>query len=227
MSDTYSDSRLESAVDVSRHSRPRHKKRRRPSAWSRRARVVSAVLGVALVGGAVYSATNWIVGLNGGSSGEGQSATVSNLTITAVASPAASNLLYPGGNGDVVLTITNPNPFPVTLTGVNLPTNTTYAAGFTTSALTTAQTGCSSTTSDVIWNYSTATSGSAHTFTTALIVGASSSLTATMTNDASMTLSAPAACENTYFSLPAFTGVAATGGAATPTTSPTTDAWTS
>ncbi len=222
MSDTHNDSQPESAIDVSRHSNPL-----RPSSWSRRARVVSGVLGAALVGGAVYGATNWIVGLNSGSSGEGQSATVSNLTISAIAIPAASNLLYPGGNGDVVLTITNPNPFPVTLTGVNLPTNTTYAAGFTTSALTTAQTGCSSTTSDVIWNYSTATSGSAHTFTTALTVGANSSLTATMTNDASMTTSAPAACENTYFSMSAFTGVAATGGAGTATTSPTTDAWTS
>ncbi|MGD0256075.1 MAG: hypothetical protein ABSB99_11125 [Acidimicrobiales bacterium] len=222
MSDTHNDSQPESAVDVSRRSNPL-----RPSSWSRRARVVSAFLGAALVGGAVYGATNWIVGLNSGSSGEGQSATVSNLTISAIATPAASNLLYPGGNGDVVVTITNPNPFPVTLTGVNLPTNTTYAAGFTTSALTTAQTGCSSTTSDVIWNYSTATSGSAHTFTTALTVGANSSLTATMTNDASMTTSAPAACENTYFSMSAFTGVAATGGAGTATTSPTTDAWTS
>jgi hypothetical protein len=222
MSDTHNDSQPESAFDASRHSNPL-----RPSSWSRRARVVSAVLGAALVGGAVYGATNWIVGLNSGSSGEGQSATVSNLTISAIATPAASNLLYPGGNGDVVVTITNPNPFPVTLTGVNLPTNTTYAAGFTTSALTTAQTGCSSTTSDVIWNYSTATSGSAHTFTTALTVGANSSLTATMTNDASMTTSAPAACENTYFSMSAFTGVAATGGAGIATTSPTTDAWTS
>ena len=33
----------------------------------------------------------------------------SNLTITAVASPAAGNLLYPGGTGDVVVTIANPN----------------------------------------------------------------------------------------------------------------------
>ncbi|MHB1712455.1 MAG: hypothetical protein ACYCV7_13820, partial [Acidimicrobiales bacterium] len=126
----------------------------------------------------------------------------------------------------------NPNPFPVTVTGVDLPTNTTYAAGYSNSGLSTAQTGCSSTTSDVIWNYSTSTSGSAHTFTSALTVaaasgGTSGSLVVTFTNDASMTLSAPAACEATYFSMPALTGVAATGGAASATTSPTTDAWTS
>jgi hypothetical protein len=191
-------------------------------------RVISGFLGVALVGGGTYAATNWIVGLNGGSSGEGQSATVSNITIAAVASPAAVNQLYPGGNGDVVAIITNPNTFPVTVTGVNLPTNTTYATGYTTSALTTTQTGCiASTPSDVIWNFSSGVSGSAHTFTTPLVVAASGSLTVTFTNDASMTAATPSACENTFFSLPSLTGVAASGGAATATTSPATDAWTS
>jgi len=52
-------------------------------------------------------------------------------------------------------------------------------------------------------------------------------LTVTLTNDASMTAAAPAACENTYFSMPALTGLTATGGAATPSTSPVTDSWTS
>jgi hypothetical protein len=191
-------------------------------------RVASAAAGVALVGGGAFAATSWIVGLNAGSSGEGQSATVSNLTIAAVATPSATNQLYPGGNGDVVATISNPNPYPVTVTGVDLPTNTTYANGYTTSALATQQTGCIATTpSDVIWNYSTATSGSVHTLTTPLTVAASGSLTVTFTNDASMTLAAPAACENTFFSLPSLTGVVSTGGAATATTSPATDSWTS
>jgi hypothetical protein len=195
-------------------------------------KVVSVVLGIVFAGASAYAATNWVVGLNGGSSGEGQSATISNLTITAVASPSASNLLYPGGTGDVVVTISNPNPYPVTITGVQLPTNATYANGYTTSALSTPQTGCiSSTPSGVIWNYSSATSGSAHNLTTPLTVAANGQannpLTVTFTNDASMTTTAPAACANTYFSLPALTGVAATGGAATATTSPATDAWTS
>jgi hypothetical protein len=199
--------------------------------WSTGRKVASAALGMALVGGGAYAATNWIVGLNSGSSGQGQSATVQNLTFSAVASPSATNLLYPGGTGDVVLTITNPNPYPVTVTGVTLPTNITYAGGFTTAALSTAQTGCSTTTSDVLWNYSTGTSGSAHTFTTAVTVGSSGSannpLTVTLTNDGSMTAATPAACENTFFSMPPLTGIAATGGAAAATTTPTVDAWTS
>ena len=190
------------------------------------------MIGATAAAGLAYAASNWVVGLAGGSSGEAQSASVSNLTISAVASPAATNLLYPGGNGDVVVSISNPNPFPVTITAVNLPTNTTYANGYTTSALTTTQTGClTATPSDVIWNYSTGSSGSSHTLTTPLTVAASSQpnnpLAVTMTNDASMTASAPAACVNTFFSMPALTGVVATAGGVTPTTTPTTDSWTS
>jgi hypothetical protein len=195
--------------------------------WSRRWRFAFALFGVLAAGGIAF-ASNWAIGLATSSSGAAQSANVSNLTITAVASPAATNLLYPGGNGDVVVSISNPNPSPVTITAVNLPTNTTYATGYTTSALSTTQTGClAATPSDVIWNYSTGTSGSSHTLTTALVVAASGTLAVTLTNDASMTSAAPSACENTFFSMPSLTGVTATLGGGTATTSPATDAWTS
>jgi hypothetical protein len=200
--------------------------------WSPKLKVVSAVVGALLAGGTAFAATNWAVGVGGGSSGEAQSATVNNLTITAVASPSASNVLYPGGTGDVVISIANPNPYPVTITAVNLPANTSYATGYTTSALTTTQAGCLATTpSDVIWNYSTGTSGTSHTLTTPLTVAASGQpnnpLAVTLTNDASMTAAAPAACESTYFSMSSLTAITASGGAATPTTSPATDSWTS
>ena len=58
---------------------------KKASRWSRRAKVVSAVCGCLLVAAGAYAATNWVVGLNAGSSGEGQSATIANLSITAVA----------------------------------------------------------------------------------------------------------------------------------------------
>jgi hypothetical protein len=191
-----------------------------------------ALFGALLAATCVYAATNWAIGLGAGSSGEAQSGTVANLTITAVASPAATNLLYPGGAGDVVVSISNPNAYPVTITAMQLPTNTTYATGYTTSALSVTQAGClASTPSTVIWNFSTGSSGSSHTLTTPLTVGASGQannpLVVTLTNDASMGSTAPAACESTFFSMPSFTGITATGGAATSTTSPATDAWTS
>lgn len=208
-----------------RRTKARH--RRRPSRLAAAGRIGSGLLGMAMVGGAAYGVTNWVVGLNGSSSGEGQAATVSNLSISAVSSPTASNLLYPGSTGDVVLTITNPNVFAVTITGVDLPTSTTYATGYSSANLTGAISGCSASTSDVNWSFATATSGSVHSFVSALTVGAGSNLTVTMTNDANMTTSAPAACEGAYFSMPSLTGVVATGGAGTATTSPATDAWVS
>jgi hypothetical protein len=213
---------------------PRHAKGRAGRISGRlslKMKVVSMGLGVVLAGGGAFAATNWVTGLAAGSTGEAQSANTANLTITAVASPAAGNLLYPGGTGDVVVTIANSNPYPVTITAAQLPSNTTFGGGFTTSALSTAQTGCSTTTSDVLWNFATGTSGSTHTLTTPVTVGASGApnnpLVVTLTNDASMLAAAPAACANTYFSMPSLIGVTATGGAATATTSPATDAWTS
>ena len=192
--------------------------------WSRGRKALAAALGVLLAAGGAYAATNWVVGVNAGSSAEGQSASIANLTISAVASPSATNLLYPGGNGDVVMTISNPNPYPVTITALTMPASTSYATGYTTSALSTTQVGClASTPSDVIWNYS----GTSHTLTSPITVAASGQannpLTLTLTNGASMTSSAPSACASTYFSMPSLTTITATGGAATATSSPVTD----
>ncbi len=225
-------------MHVRRHS-PAHAAGRRSPAHaaarlgrSRRSKILALVTGTVLAASAAYAATSWVVGLNGGSSGEGESATVSNLTITAVASPPATNLLYPGGTGDVVVTISNPNPFPVTISDVQLPDDTTYATGYTSSDLTSTQSGCLATTpSDVVWNYATGSSGSSHPLTTPLTVAAvdqaDNPLVVTFTNDAAMTVDAPAACVNTFFSMPPLTGVTATGGAGAATTSPATDSWTS
>jgi hypothetical protein len=218
-------------VSTSPAPRTRRELRLRRRRFSRGRKFIAAALGMALVSGVAYAASNWAVSLNAGSSGEAQSSTVANLTITAVATPAPGNLLYPGTTGDVVLTITNPNAFPVLLTAVNLPTSTTYAGGFSNSSLSTAQTGCSTTTSFVLWNFATATSGSSHTLTSALTIGASGNannpLTVTLTNDASMTTASPAACENTYFSMPSLTGVTAVSTTGAATTTPATDGWTS
>jgi hypothetical protein len=194
---------------------------------------ISITLGMVVAGVAAYAATNWVVGLASNSSGEAQSATLGKLTITATSSAAPGDLLDPGDSGDVVISIANANPYPVTITAVQLPTSTTFATGYTSSALTTTQSGCLSTTpSDVTWNFSTTTSGSSHTLTTPLTVAASGKannpLVVTLGDDAFMSASAPLACANTFFSMPALTGITATGGGTgTATTSPATDAWTS
>jgi hypothetical protein len=193
--------------------------------------VISAVIGCLLTGGAALAAPNWIVGLNGGSNGEGQSATIANISIAATSSPSPTNLLYPGTTGDVVITISNSNAYPVTITALNLPTSTTYAAGYTNSALTVASGTCTSVNSVVAWNYATGVSGTSHTLTTPLTVAASGQannpLVVTLTNVATMGATSPSGCAGAYFSMPSFTGITATGGSGTPTTSPATSGWTS
>lgn len=196
---------------------------------SRYSKAVSAFLGVVLSFDAAYAASNWGVTLASGTKGgETEAASVQQISIDAEASQTLGNLLYPGGTGDVELHITNPNPFPVTITGIQLPTSTTFASGYTTSALSTAQTGCDSTTSYVSWTGATTTSGSPHTLATPLVVAAnnsSSPLVVTLTNAATMGSNAAAACEATWFAMPTLVGVTASGAAATATTGPATDSY--
>ena len=179
---------------------------------ARLTKVASITLGTLLAGAAAYAVTNWVVGLTSDSSAAAESATISKVSISAVSTPVSGNLLSPGDTGDVVVAISNANDFPVTITAVQLPTSTTYATGYTTSALSTTQTGClAATPSDVTWSFSTTTSGSTHTLTSPLTVAASGKannpLTVTLSDAASMSLAAPLACANTFFSMPALTGI--------------------
>jgi hypothetical protein len=178
--------------------------------------------------------SNWVVGLNSGSNGEAESTAAHNLTISAVATPAPTNLLYPGSTGDVVVTITNPNPFPVTVSALKLPADTVFAAGFTTSVLTTSKSGCATTSgptgTQVAWTGATGATGTTHALTTALKVGASGNandpLRVILTGEATMGTTAPTACQSTYFSMPSLTGVTATAGiTGAVTTSPAADTY--
>jgi hypothetical protein len=216
-----------------RSGRGEHAARKQPRTQrvSRKAKVAGAIFGALLAASVGYAVSNWIVGLNSGSSGEADSTAAHNLTISAVATPAPTHLLYPGSTGDVVVTITNPNPFPVTLSAVKLPASTVFAAGFTTSTLTTSKTGCTLTSgatgTQVTWT-GASTSGASHTLTTVLKVAAAGNandpLKVVLTGEATMGLGAPTACQSTYFSMPSLTGVTATAGiTGTVTSSPAAD----
>lgn len=200
----------------------------------RRRYVVSAAIGCLFTGTVAFAATNWLVDVGAGSSGRSQAAaSLSNLSITATASQPVGNLLYPGSTGDVVAVISNPNGFPVTITDVKLPAMTPYAIGYGDSALTTPTGGgCDASTSLVRYSFSTSTSGTTHALTSALTVagasgGSPGTLTVTFTNAATMDPASPGACAGQHFRMPSFTGVIASGGAATVTPSPTTSGWTS
>ena len=62
---------------------------------SRKTKVAAAIFGIAIAGGAAYGVTNWVIGLSSGSSGAAQAASVSNLTISAVASPVSDQPALP------------------------------------------------------------------------------------------------------------------------------------
>jgi hypothetical protein len=213
-------------MSKSPHERPDAVPAPRPTRASRRgiAVLVTTFVCCMLVGAVAYGATNWIVTLQSvpASKAQAQAGSTANLTITATATPAAANTVYPGGYGDAVVTIQNTGTVPVTITALNLPTSTTFAAGYTTSALTTTN-AC---TASVSWRFATTTSGTSHTLTTPLIVGASATLTVTFTNDITMNTTAPAACASSWFKMPSFTAITASAGGTTPTVSPATSGWT-
>lgn len=201
--------------------------RRPPTGRKHRGKIVAGIVGTLLAGSAGFAASNWFVGVNAGSSGESKSTTINNLTITAIAFPATGSQLYPGASGDVVVKVSNPNAFPVTITDVQLPANTTYAAGYTDSALSAANAGCTATSSGVSWAFATAAAGSSHALASPLTVAPGGNLSVTLTGAAVMSASAPAACAGTYFSMPPLAGVTAYADTASATVSPATDAWTS
>jgi hypothetical protein len=113
--------------------------------------VVAGILGVLMAGGGGYAASHWIVGRSGG----GQASSISNLTVRVTASPAATPVLGPGGNGDAV----SPRPSPMPVTAVQVPATPTSAHGSRDSNLTTAKAGgCPAIAGDVTGNHSTGTS---------------------------------------------------------------------
>lgn len=69
---------------------------------------------VVCTGGAAFA----VWSANG--SGTGSAAASTSQALTTTASTAAGTALYPGGTGDLRITYSNPNPFPVTVTSLAL-----------------------------------------------------------------------------------------------------------
>jgi hypothetical protein len=203
----------------------RHHAQHRQARWSRRSRAIAGVGAILLVGTAAVAATNWIVGLSGSSSGQAHSRAIDNLTITAANSPDTGTYLYPGVTGDVVVEITNPNDFPVTVTALDAPVGLPYAGGYETSTLTPPEvTGCTTATSEVTW---TGSPGS-HALSQAVTVDANDSQVVTLKDAAEMATTSPQECSDVYFKMPSLDGVTATSGDfADVATSPASTSWAS
>ena len=150
--------------------------------FSRKHRVVTAAVALLAVGvvGLVYAA--WTA--NGTGSGYAKASTAQSLTTSAVV-PTAT--LYPGADGNVEVTINNPNTFPVRVTAI---------AG---NGAITAAGGIGSCTASQV----TFTDQSGLT----VDIGASSSTTTTLTNAAHMASNADNGCQGATFTIPvAITG---------------------
>ena len=76
-------------------------------------RLAALLVTATVVGGATYGA--WVV--TGSGNAYAKASATQNITL-ADASASTTAQLYPGGTGDVILKVSNPNAFPVTITDV-------------------------------------------------------------------------------------------------------------
>jgi len=81
-----------------------------------KARIILALSAVALLITAAVTFGSWAVGSSAGN-GYAKAVTAQNLTLSD-ASASTTAQLYPGGTGDLVVKVTNPNAFGVTVTSV-------------------------------------------------------------------------------------------------------------
>ena len=109
----------------------------RPWRWRRTSIVIGAIVVLAL--GLVASSAYGYFTTHGSGSGSARAGTM--LTVTVATAGTPSSPLLPGGTGDVVFSVTNPNSFPVSLVGVAFKTGGTitpdagHAGCMTTDAL--------------------------------------------------------------------------------------------
>lgn len=89
----------------------------------RKLTVLTAATAALAVAGTGIALAVWTV--SGSGSGAGAATVAQNLTITAITPSGAAASLYPGGPaGSVYFTVANPNPFAVTITGIQWGTPT-------------------------------------------------------------------------------------------------------
>jgi hypothetical protein len=139
--------------------------------------LATVATGLVLVAGVAFAA--WTA--SGSGNGYAKAQTVQSLT-TVDASASTTAQLYPGGTGDVKVTVSNPNSFPVTITGVSGNGTITSDKG----AACNASTG-------VTFTDTTGLSNS---------VAASGSTTITLSGKAAMSSASDNSCQGAVFTIP-------------------------
>jgi hypothetical protein len=85
------------------------------TSMSKRARIAAALAALFVVVTGALATAAWLAG--GSGNGSAKATTSQSLTLND-ASASVTAQLYPGGSGDVKVSITNPNPFPVQLSSI-------------------------------------------------------------------------------------------------------------
>jgi hypothetical protein len=152
-----------------------------------RAPVVTTVAVGALVAGAGVAVAAWSA--SGSGTAGAKATTFQALTVSAGTTSAQ---LYPGGTGDVVLSVTNPNPFPVKITQVAQDTS----AGKYVSS----DQGASCT--DANGTHPTGVTLTTTTGSPIATVAAGATGTVTLTGKAAMSNSSDTLCQGATFSIP-------------------------
>lgn len=160
--------------------------------WTMRAGILAGAIGAVMSSGVAYAFWSTTgAGTGAASSGASQALTLTPGTTNA-------NALYPNASGDVVIVVSNPNPFNVSLDSLTLPA--TAATAYTNAGLTTLNASCNSAGTGVTWSYSTkALSGVVVAKKTG---GVNGTLTLTLTNGASMSNGSDNSCQSSFFKLP-------------------------
>ena len=151
--------------------------KRAPRRLSTRLGVATIFTGVLLVAGVAFAA--WTA--SGTGSGYAKAGSIQALTTVDV-SASTTATLYPGGIGDVKLSVSNPNPAPITITGVSgngtITSDKGAACNASTGVTFTNQTGLSQ------------------------VVPASGTATFTLSGSAAMSTASDNACQGAIFTIP-------------------------
>jgi hypothetical protein len=171
-----------------------------------------------LLAGAAASGIGFAAGNMLSPSGSGETPTIGDLTVSADFAPAAPQVLFPHGAVDVVVNISNPNTYPVTITKMELPRATTFATGYATADLRVPVPACgpSATGSDVTWHWAAATRRSSRVLARGLVIAATGQigdpLAVTLLAAAVMGTTSSPTCEGAYLLMPRLVGLTATLG---------------
>ena len=147
---------------------------------SSRSHLVAALVAVTVVAAGAATFGSWAVGSDAGN-GYAKAVTAQNLALSDASGSTVADL-YPGGTGNVKVTVTNPNAFAVTVTGVS---------------------GAGTITSDK-GSACNAATGVTFTDTTGLtqVVGAGATVTFTLSGKAAMSNASDTSCQGAVFTIP-------------------------